>query len=302
MNTTTTEKIIERELRQANQKLSLILKSDIFLLCAPMTPDLDFYVRDKIEEIKKGENGTEKLTVLLETEGGAIEVVERIVRILRRHYPCVEFIIPNYAYSAGTVLALSGDEIHMDYYSVLGPIDPQLDFETGRTLPGLGYLNNYRELLTKVNEAAQSEYGVQSVQAELSLLINKFDPATIFLIEQSIQHSKKLLEDWLPKYKFRNWDVTETKGEKVTEEKKKSRAESIANTLGNAEEWHSHGRGIHMKELRSNLIGLKIKDFGKNEKLSEAIRFYYALFKDYIVKIDAKTALHSRYGITEIPI
>ncbi len=48
-----------------------------------------------------------------------------MVSVMRKHYKEVSFIVPSHAYSAGTVLVLSGDKIYMDYYSVLGPIDPQ---------------------------------------------------------------------------------------------------------------------------------------------------------------------------------
>ena len=61
--------------------------------------------------------------------------IQRIAETLRHHYDRVEFIVPNYAMSAGTVLVMSGDAIHMDYFSVLGPIDPQVRDETGRQLP-----------------------------------------------------------------------------------------------------------------------------------------------------------------------
>jgi len=52
----------------------------------------------------------------------------------------VDFLIPSHAMSAGTILAMSGDAIHMDYYSVLGPIDPQVENQEGRLIPALGYL------------------------------------------------------------------------------------------------------------------------------------------------------------------
>jgi ClpP class serine protease len=55
--------------------------------------------------------------------------VERIVSVFRKHYDIVEYVVPNYAYSASTILVLSGDEIYLDYYSVLGPIDPQMEDE-----------------------------------------------------------------------------------------------------------------------------------------------------------------------------
>ncbi len=38
---------------------------------------------------------------------------------MRHHYKCVDFIVPNSAYSAGTVLAMSGDAI----YRLASPLD-----------------------------------------------------------------------------------------------------------------------------------------------------------------------------------
>ena len=81
-----------------------------------------------------------KLAVILETDGGYIEVVERIVKTLRHHYNNVEFVVPNFAMSAGAVLVMSGDAIHMDYFSTLGPIDPQISNTSGKQVSALGYL------------------------------------------------------------------------------------------------------------------------------------------------------------------
>ena len=80
-----------------------------------------------------------------------------------------------FAYSAGTILALSGDKIYMDYYSVLGPIDPQfLDSNGKQLLPGVGYLRKYNELVKQINESESAP------KAELAFLIKKFDPAMLF--------------------------------------------------------------------------------------------------------------------------
>lgn len=59
------------------------------------------------------------MTIILTTTGGSVEATEDFVEILRHHYDVVDFIIPNYAMSAGTIFAMSGDEIYMDYASVL---------------------------------------------------------------------------------------------------------------------------------------------------------------------------------------
>ena len=74
-----------------------------------------------IEDLANDPNKKNKLLVVLTTTGGSGSAVERYVNILRRHYNEVSFIIPDYAYSAGTIFCMSGDNIYMDYFSVLGP-------------------------------------------------------------------------------------------------------------------------------------------------------------------------------------
>ncbi|MCR4307468.1 MAG: serine dehydrogenasease [Candidatus Berkelbacteria bacterium] len=223
-----------------------------------------------------------------------METVERIVSIFRKHYRIVEFVVPNYAYSAGTILVMSGDEIHMDYYSVLGPIDPQYEFQ-GEYVPGLGYLAKYEELTAEINNCDPTQ--LNEVQAQLSFLVNKFDPAKLFHIEQSIEHAKSLLKEWLPKYKFKDWKKTGTNGTKVTKSMKDKRANEIAEVLGNAKRWHSHGRGISIRELGSEEIKLKINNFGDDTETNGLIRAYYGLFVDYIQKIGMDSAIHSNRGL-----
>jgi ATP-dependent protease ClpP protease subunit len=151
--------IIETQLNNDAQELENLLESDIFTLNAPLVGDLDDYVREFIELLKNREGSRNKLACMLTTDGGYINVVHRIVDTLRRHYDYVSFIVPNYAYSAGTVLAMSGDAIYMDYYSRLGPIDPQVGLEDGSVVPALGYLIQWDRLLKKAekNKITQAE-------------------------------------------------------------------------------------------------------------------------------------------------
>ena len=75
-------------------------------------------VRDDIEKLVKDAERRNKLTIILDTGGGSIDSVERTVGIIRRRYDQVDFIIPDQAMSAGTVFALSGDNI---LYGLLFP-------------------------------------------------------------------------------------------------------------------------------------------------------------------------------------
>ena len=252
----------------------------IFIRCG-MQPPLDMEFRITVETIKsRKRKPRDNLVVLVETPGGYIETVERLVSVIRRHYKTVTFVVPDYAYSAGTVLVLSGDRIYMDYYSVLGPIDPQYEDENGSSLlPGAGYLAKFKELTETINKS-RSKTG-QGYRAELAYLIKRFDPAYLFHIEQAIEHGQSLITEWLQKYKFKDWTKTETKGKKVTPKMREQRATEIAEILGKADHWHSHGRGISMKHLESSEIKLKIDDFGEDEELSRSIRNYHGLCVDY---------------------
>ena len=288
---------IEKALTRANHILGKHFKSDAVIIKSPIRFGLDTKIRMEIENLHQSEKLRPKtLSVIIETEGGYIEVVERIYNVLRRHYQVVEFIVPNYAYSAGTVLVLSGDEIYMDYYSVLGPIDPQMENENDRFVSGLGYLSKFEELAEKINQ----EPDPTKTRAELAYLLKKFDPAELFDLEQARTHSEDLLETWLSQHKFKDWVQMETSGKPVTEEDRRSRAKSIAQILGNPKRWHSHGRGIGLKELTNEEIKLKIIDFGMNVDLNRKIRNYYELFLDYSGKIGLSSAIHTQNGLRRV--
>src|SRR5262249_54350232 len=109
------------------------------------------WIRKAVEHRVKMKPRNRRIAVILQTGGGYIETAERMANIFRKHYSWVSFIVPNYAMSAGTVLVMSGDEIWMNYFSTLGPIDPQIERRDGREgfIPATGYLEKYKELIEK---------------------------------------------------------------------------------------------------------------------------------------------------------
>lgn len=66
------------------------------------------------------------IDLLLHTPGGLVLASEQIANALRRHRGKVSVLVPHYAMSGGTLIALAADEIVMDENAVLGPVDPQL--------------------------------------------------------------------------------------------------------------------------------------------------------------------------------
>ena len=174
--------------------------------------------------------------------------VERYVNIIRKHYEKVVFIIPDYAYSAGTIFCMSGDEIWMDYFSVLGPIDPQVKNKEGKFVPALGYLDKVNSLIEKAKNGVLTN-------AEF-LILKDFDLAELRAYEQAKELTITLLRKWLVKYKFKNWNKHKNGGS-VTREEEEKRAEEIADKLGDNNLWKSHGRPICIEELEN--LKLKIE-------------------------------------------
>jgi ClpP class serine protease len=66
------------------------------------------------------------IDLILHTPGGLVLASEQIAYALRDHPAKVTVIVPHYAMSGGTLIALAADEIRMDPAAVLGPVDPQL--------------------------------------------------------------------------------------------------------------------------------------------------------------------------------
>jgi hypothetical protein len=290
LDITTSNHYIENELGTRLETLEKVLGSDVLTLIAPMFASVDDIVRSAVEEIN--ESRRDDLTVILETDGGSIEVVERIADILRFHYPKgdINFIVPDRAMSAGTVLVMCGDNIYMDYYSVLGPVDPQVQSRTsGHFVPALGYLGKFEEFVEK------SKTGNLSA-AEMAFLIEKFDPAELDSFEKAKDLSTVLLVDWLTRYKFKNWNETQTRKVTVTEEMKAERAKEIGEKLNDTKQWKTHSRGISMKVLQEHL-NLEIEDFGANKSLNDTIRSYYGLLQDYMRRRGTDSVIQNNKSI-----
>lgn len=275
---------IEQKLNESIRGLETTLVSDVLVFVGDITGGVDDLFREVIEQKIKKRPRRNKLTIVVTTLGGYIEIVQRIVDTLRHHYKVVEFIVPNYAYSAGTVFVMSGDKIHMDYYSRLGPIDPQVETQDGKSVPALGYLKQWERLLQKARDG-------DITLPEVQLMIQRFDQAELYKYEQAKKLSISLLEDWLAKYKFKNWKVTKTHHTPVTTAMRKRRAKEIAEELNNTDTWHTHGYGISMEVLHRKLK-LLIDDFSKNPGLATQISDYQNLLDDYMTKMRQEGIIH----------
>jgi ClpP class serine protease len=66
------------------------------------------------------------IEIVLHTPGGLVLAASQIAQALRDHDGRIVAVVPHYAMSGGTLIALAADEIVVDRHSALGPVDPQL--------------------------------------------------------------------------------------------------------------------------------------------------------------------------------
>ncbi len=273
-----------KAMEKALSELERILNADVLVYYGELIDGVEANVKQIVERICFDGQKHDELSVLLTTPGGSLNPVKRIVNIFRNFYKEVNFIIPDYAYSAGTVMCCSGDKIYMDYYSVLGPIDPQVRNKDGKFVAALGYLDKINELIEKAkrNELTNAEF----------IILKDFDLAELRAYEQARDLAVDLLVEWLPKYKFKNWKVHSSSQNPVTEEEKKQRAIEIAQNLSDNKEWKSHGRPISRVEL--GRLKLQIDKLEDNPEAYKAVTAYHELMTDYVQKYNIPRFIHTR--------
>lgn len=276
---------VEDQLDRLGSLVEAALRLEVMAIVGPIYPGLDDAVRIAIEHRRQPTTAAPKsLAIVLDTPGGIIEVVERMVTTIRHHYDDVTMIIPNRAMSAGTVFAMSGDRIMMDYFSCLGPIDPQIE-RNGKLVPALSYLVQFERLKER---SAKGEITTAEV-----VLLQQLDLAELHSFEEARELSSTLLKEWLAKYKFKDWTTTETRRTPVTPQMREARALEVARALMDHERWHSHGRPISKEVLRNDL-NLKIDDFGTDSTLRKQIKDYHQFLADYMGKIGIFGIVHTK--------
>ncbi len=277
------DKALRNLLNDSLNELEQALNSDVLSYYGPIVDGQENAVLNIVEDLAKDPNKKEQLAVILTTTGGSAAAVERYVNIIRHHYSKVIFIVPDYAYSAGTIFCMSGDDIWMDYFSVLGPIDPQVKNKEGNFVPALGYLDKINELIKKAknNQLTNAEF----------VILKDFDLAELKGYEQAKELTISLLTKWLVKYKFKNWNIHNSTGNAVSTKEKEKRAEEIAANLGDNNKWKSHGRPINIEELQA--LKLKITDYSEKGERDQ-IRNYYKLIRDFISRYNFQIFIHTR--------
>lgn len=212
-----------------------------------------------------------EVDVLLATRGGSAHQVSRFVNALRGRFDTVEFLIPSFCMSAGTLFALSGDRIWMTPRACLGPIDPQVPSKDGRYVPAQALLVLVGQLQQQGDQALANG---QAVPWTAVRLIDSLDKKELGDAITATYYSTEMAARFLVNYKFRNWANHATTGAPVTPAEKEDAAQLIANALAAHDRWKNHGHAIPRDVLWQEV---KLKIDAPDAPLERALTRLWAL-------------------------
>lgn len=187
-----------------------------------------------------------EIDIFIISNGGSAEATERIVRLVRERFNSVRFIVAANAFSAATLMCLSGDEIIMTSPGTLGPIDPQIDGVPARAI--LRAFENIEERLVKEGPRALAVY---------MPLLAKYDLHVLELCRSAEDLSEELAVNWLSSYMLKC-------------AKEDQRVGAIVKAFSSFDENKSHGRSIDRQKAKA--LGLNIVNVEEVEGLHDLVR------------------------------
>ena len=210
---------------------------------------------DLLHNIREGES----IDLLLHTIGGSVDAAEKLIRLVRSKVgnDQLRIIVPEFAKSAGTLMALGADCVVMSDTSELGPIDPQMQFSDSRGNVRWhsvqNYLDAYKEHYDKITDYPEN------VAAQI--MLGKIDPDTVKLCRAVIARARQSAESLLRQGMFRNGgNYTQT-----------------VNELLDTERWLSHSQMISWEDASDPKIGLSVKYWKQDDILWQSYWRLYCL-------------------------
>lgn len=218
-------------------------------------------------------NPGEPLDLLLHSPGGNIDAAEKLITVIRKRAggAAVRVIVPDYAKSAATLIALGANSILMSDSSELGVIDPQVELPDSnghvQTLSAQSYLDAFHLHAERLKEEPSDPVA----QAMLA----KMEPATVRKLERMTERSRSIATTLLQTAMVRDDD----------------RAADIAKELSDTKKYHSHGQMISHEAAHG--IGLTVSYLSPHDDLWEK---YWRLFCMQLWAADRKKIFESSWA------
>ncbi len=147
---------------------------------------------DMLHNVRVGD----PIDLMLHTPGGDVDAAEKLITLVRGavgEEGNLRVIVPDYAKSAGTLMALGANQIVMSASSELGPIDPQISSKDGN---GSDIVYSVLTYLEAYNDARR---GLREAPDDLSnrITFEKFDPVVVRKFEAVKTRARMFAENLL---------------------------------------------------------------------------------------------------------
>jgi len=135
--------------------------------------------------------------LLLQSPGGDIDAAEKIVYMCREIGGEFRVIIPEYAKSAATLIALASDQVIMGLASEIGPIDAQL---TGPGPGGATFQTYAQAFIDEFDRIKKEVDETGKLSPAYFPLLEGINLGFIRMCRNLMDRSQKFAEKWLKKY------------------------------------------------------------------------------------------------------
>ncbi|AEC51713.1 hypothetical protein PNA2_0797 [Pyrococcus sp. NA2] len=121
-------KLLERLARKRNSTVITLIhrQESIGLFGIPVYKFISIEDSEEVLRAIRMAPKDKPIDLIIHTPGGLVLAATQIAKALKDHPAETRVIVPHYAMSGGTLIALAADKIIMDPHAVLGPVDPQL--------------------------------------------------------------------------------------------------------------------------------------------------------------------------------
>src|SRR4030043_45737 len=105
------------------------------------------------EDLLRSTAGADEGYLIINSPGGDGNVAEKMIVMCRQRFTkSFKVIVPNFAKSAATMIALGTDKILMGYLAELGPIDPQVGNPLGGLIPARSFVDGLEMIRRNIIE------------------------------------------------------------------------------------------------------------------------------------------------------
>jgi Serine dehydrogenase proteinase len=194
----------------------------------------------------------DELDLFLHSPGGDGEAAEQVCGYLRTQFKHIRAIVPVYAMSAATMMALSADETIMGAHSQIGPIDPQISITTP-TGPRSASAQAIKDQFEMARQQCQDPKNL----AAWTPILQYYSPGLLAACDHASERARKIVATALEKYMLAG-----------TSDPAKE-AEHAAAWFGDAKELLSHGRPVRRDEARDH--GIVVIDLEDDAELQDLV-------------------------------